>query len=353
MDKRLATGCHRVLAALARNNSGNTLALIAAAMLPLLAIVGSGVDMGRAYVAQTRLQQACNSATLAARKKLGSEVVTTGVVPADVATTGNRFFNLNFRDGAYSTYDRTFQMALESDYSISGVATIDMPMSVMQVFGADEMPIRVTCASILNFQNVDVMMSIDVTGSMRWTNPGDTLSRLETVKAVIRNFYGQLEGAKGPGTRIRYGFVPYATNVNVGDLLQDDWMVDDWTYQSREETGKIKVSAGTTEWKNWSFVSGSRTVWSTESTYAATWNPPPTPDQTGWFSCNEAQPADTLVQDDEKTGDKEKEIQLDPPAVIFTEEWQRTSNGRSYRTILDASTCKIQSQTSSNYVEII
>ena len=99
----LPTGYGGVLARLAHDTGGNTLALVAAAILPLLAIVGSGVDMGRAYVVQTRLQQACDSGVLAARKKLGSAVVVTGVVPADVAATGNRFFDLNFRNGSYST----------------------------------------------------------------------------------------------------------------------------------------------------------------------------------------------------------------------------------------------------------
>lgn len=339
---------------LADDRAGNTLALIAAAMIPLLAIVGSGVDMGRAYVVQTRLQQACDSGVLAARKRLGSEVVTTGVVPTDVAATGNRFFDLNFRDGSYATYDRSFQMALESDYSISGQATIDMPMSVMQVFGQTDMPIAVTCASTLNFQNLDVMMSIDVTGSMRHTNPGDTLSRLESVKAVIRNFHGQLEGSKGPNTRIRYGFVPYAANVNVGNLLEDDWVADEWSYQSRE-IAEIVTSAGTTTFENWAYLSGSRpdwdTGWSTESTYTATWNPPPAPDQTGYYSCDAAQPADTLTWSEVLVGGPSVAVQISPPAVITTENYEGTENGTRYRTIVSGSTCTIQSLTSVNYVQ--
>ncbi|WP_435417544.1 Tad domain-containing protein [Parerythrobacter aurantius] len=343
------------LASLAQDRAGNTLALIAAAMLPLLAIVGSGIDMGRAYVVQTRLQQACDSAVLAARKRLGSEVVTTGVVPTEVAATGNRFFNLNFRNGSYSTYDRNFQMALEADYSISGVATIDMPMSVMRVFGQTEMPIQVNCASILNFQNLDIMMSIDVTGSMRHTNPGDTLSRLDSVKAVIRNFHAQLEGAKGADTRIRYGFVPYATNVNVGALLRDEWMVDDWAYQSREETGVTIPAVGKTEWTNWTYVSGTRpdwnTGWSLVSTYTATWNPPPAPDQSGYYSCNGTQPADTFVFDHVPVGTATTTVQINPPAVITTQKMRATENGIRYRTVITGNTCRIESLESTNYVQ--
>ncbi len=74
-----------MLARLRRDSSGNTLALIAAGLVPLLALVGGGIDMGRSYLSQTRLQQACDAGVLAARKKLGSAVVADGLVPADVA----------------------------------------------------------------------------------------------------------------------------------------------------------------------------------------------------------------------------------------------------------------------------
>jgi hypothetical protein len=34
--------------------------------------------------------------------------------------------------------------------------------------------------------------------------------------------------------QLRFGFVPYAVNVNVGRLLPLDYMADRWAYQSRE-----------------------------------------------------------------------------------------------------------------------
>ena len=52
------------LCRLAHDASGNTLALLAAGLFPLLALVGGGVDMGRNYLAQSRLQQACDAGVL-------------------------------------------------------------------------------------------------------------------------------------------------------------------------------------------------------------------------------------------------------------------------------------------------
>ena len=153
-DFRTVRNLRGLLARLLKDSSGNTLAMIAAALVPLLAMVGGGIDMGRSYLSQTRLQQACDAGVLAARKKLGSAVVTTGVVPADVAAVGDRFFNLNFGAGSYGTTNRDFQMTLESDYAISGSATVDVPTTIMNLFGYANVDIAVTCAALMESRSM-------------------------------------------------------------------------------------------------------------------------------------------------------------------------------------------------------
>ncbi|QVM82689.1 Tad domain-containing protein [Novosphingobium decolorationis] len=227
---------------LARERSGNTFLIFAAAVTPLLALVGGGIDMGRSYLSETRLQQACDSGVLAARKALGSQVVTTGTVPTEVSVIGNRFFNGNFGEGAYGSRDRTFQMALESDFSISGLASASVPTTIMRIFGRTHIPVRVRCEAKLNYSNTDVMMVLDTTGSMDLTNAGDSEPKITILRRVVKDFHAQLEGSKTPGVRIRYGFVPYSTNVNVGYLLRSDWMVNTASYE-----GRIAKSTGKTE----------------------------------------------------------------------------------------------------------
>ena len=47
---------HGLFARLTRDAAGNTLAIVAASMAPILAMVGGGIDMGRSYLAESRLQ---------------------------------------------------------------------------------------------------------------------------------------------------------------------------------------------------------------------------------------------------------------------------------------------------------
>ena len=228
---------------LLRDRAGNTFMIVAAAIAPLLALVGGGIDMGRSYVAETRLQQACDAGVLAARKALGSQVAITGAIPGSASNTGNRFFNVNFPSGAYGSTGRAFTMTLAADYSISGKASASVPTTVMRVFGQQAVPITAVCEAKLNFSNTDVMMVLDTTGSMNMRNPGDGQSKMAVLRQVVKDFHAQLEASKSPGVRVRYGFVPYSTNVNVGYLLKSGWMVDSWDYEGRiaKDTGRTET----------------------------------------------------------------------------------------------------------------
>jgi len=221
-----ARGVARLISRLARDRGGNTLMIVAFSIVPLLAMVGGGIDMGRAYLTETRLQQACDAGVLAARKQLGSQVALAGAVPASVQQMGDSFFNINFQAGDYGSTDRAFAMTLENDYAITGQASATVPTTVMRFFSFESIPVAANCRAELSFPNTDVMMVLDVTGSMNETLPGDSRSKIASLRDVVTSFHTQLEAAKKGGSRIRYGFLTYSTNVNAGGLLQADWVVD-------------------------------------------------------------------------------------------------------------------------------
>ena len=339
-----------LFARLARDAAGNTLAIVAASIAPILAMVGGGIDMGRSYLAESRLQQACDAGVLAARKKLGSAAVVTGVVPDDVSAIGNRFFNINFRTGAYGTKNRQFAMTLENDYSISATASVDVPTTIMGIFGFTNVAVSTECQARLNFSNTDVMMVLDTTGSMADTNPGDSLPKIIELKNTVSSFYAQLEASKGAGTRVRYGFVPYSTNVNVGALLKDDWVVGDWTYQSRAvnstSSGSGSGSGSGTGGPSFSYftastwVSGTRTS-STASTYAA---------RSSGSSCP-TRPANTLTSTTVKTATDTKVVVGPPAGTITTETYRRTRSGDTYSVSLGGPTCTVTKTSYISYID--
>lgn len=335
---------------LAGDRAGNTLAIVAAGLLPLIAIIGGGIDMGRSYLSETRLQQACDAGVLAARKALGSSVAATGSPPNGVAATGNQFFNLNFQSGAYGTRNTAFTMTLEPDYSITGVATVEVPTTIMAIFGFSKIDVRANCQAQLNFTNTDVMMVLDTTGSMNETNSGDPKSKIETLKDVVRGFHAQLEASKGPGIRVRYGFVPYSFNVNVGGLLQDDWVSNTWTYQSRD-IDHVDGTVGTHyDWLNNTYISGGVTDTVTD-TYNATYSPPTAEYGAGFWSCNKSLKKDTYSASYTLLSSTSEPFPGPPAGTKTTSHYRRVANGKYHWVDLNMSVCSVHESDYSNYTD--
>ncbi len=252
--------------ALRSDTAGNVYAMAAAALFPIAAIIGGGVDIGRAYMAQARLQQACDAGALAGRRAM------TGTTMSSTdAAEARKFFDFNFPEGSFDTDPFTKVNGLDNprfvdgpgDKSVRGFAQTTLNTSIMKIFGYQKMNLKVDCTSRLDIGNVDVMMVLDVTGSMNWKPDGSYTStesekRITGLKDAVKDFYNILGTGDGAAnsSQIRYGFMPYNAMINVGETLYDEnpsWLVggvgssteDEWNYQTRRAhwlipgTGKV------------------------------------------------------------------------------------------------------------------
>lgn len=238
---RLRLGTNRLL----RDKRGNAMFLTAAAALPVIGLVGSGVDIGRAYMAQLRLQQACDAGVLAGRRAMaGSTYSTAAQAEAD------KMFDYNYADGAYGSTDVTFTSVAQGASSVSGTATATLPTALMKIFDFDEFDLTVSCAAKLEISNADVMMVLDVTGSMAQTNVGDTINRITALKDATMDFFDTLTGAEMGDGRLRFGVVPYSSSANVGSILyakNPSWLSDNVLLPSRTPVFKVVWGNATTE----------------------------------------------------------------------------------------------------------
>lgn len=330
---------------LASDTSGNALMIMAFAIVPLFALVGSGVDMGRAYAVQSRLQQACDSGTLAARKELATTPNFSAANHGPAITQkANRFFNVNFPDKLYNTKDRSFDIAIESDSSISGVASVVVPTDVMKMFGKRDIALSAKCRAELSVPNTDIMMALDVTLSMTATNPGDSGNRLSVLKTVVKNFFTTIESAKSSTSRIRYGFVPYSTNVNVGGLLKQNWVVNRWDYPSRVlSTKPTRVTEIANEYSAVTYISGSY-YRSTHSTTPATRG-----SVEGQWTCPSL-PTGSYTERWSNTEVSRTPV-TNPDGFRIVTDVRRTRTGIAYWNHLDGQTCITFAENFSNYID--
>ncbi len=228
---------------LARNTAGNTLVIMGMAVIPLAGLVGGAVDVSRLYLTKTRLQQACDAGALAGRKVMGGGAWNANSNAANTAALN--FFDSNFQNGAYGTTGRT-RTFTEAGGRVTGTASAVVPMTIMKIFRQSSRTLTVTCDAEMQLPNTDVMFVLDTTGSMAWTLSGDSVSKIDGLKKAVKCFYETVakldtdadcgstpSGGTGAATQIRFGFVPYSTNVNIGKLLPTDYFDPNPYYQTR------------------------------------------------------------------------------------------------------------------------
>ncbi len=232
---RLKTGSaiRGLMGRLRHDVAGNTLAMVAAGMLPLVGMIGAGVDISRSYLVKSRLQQACDAGTLAGRKFMAG-----GGWNTNTAAQAQHFFANNFPTGAFGSNNITFSPGLDAQGQVQGTATATIPMTVMTVFGETNNVLNVSCSAKLEISNTDVMFVLDTTGSMADCPDGSNCnsgagSKIVGMRAAVVSFYNVLVANANPTTQNRFGFVPYAMSVNPGGVLPSNYIVDNWTYQSR------------------------------------------------------------------------------------------------------------------------
>lgn len=257
--------CGPALRSLLADQRGNMMFLTAAAVVPILGLVGSGVDIGRAYMAELRLQQACDAGVLAGRRAMtGSTYDSAAIAEA------NKMFNFNFPTGTYNSNTIAFTSQTSGASSVSGTATAQLPSTIMKIFDVNNFNLSVNCAAKLEISNVDMMMVLDVTGSMTTVNSGDSMSRMAGLKQASMSFFDTMTTADIGDGRLRFGVVPYSSSANVGAILyakNPDWLSDTvllpsrspvfrvvWgnltTEQSEEYTDGTAVATGSWTWQN-------------------------------------------------------------------------------------------------------
>ncbi len=260
----------------------------AMSVIVILALVGGGVDMSRAYRVQNRLQNACDAGALAGRR-----AVSTNGFDATAQTQAFKYFDVNYDQVIQSTSatSRSFIADTRAN-TISGTASTKMDLLIMRIFGMGAMTINANCTSTMGVGNSDVMMVLDVTGSMG-TALG-TGTRISALKSAMKNFYSTMATAtNGTNARVRYGFVPFSSTVNVGRLLKNEdssYLADNVTLQSR--VAKFDT-ATTVRFHDWTGSVNSRVT-----SYANTPNSTPAlygaSSYGSIYDCNAALPNDTV-----------------------------------------------------------
>lgn len=232
------------------DRKGNVLILWAAFLIPLVAVVGSAIDLGTGYVTRKQMQIACDAAALAGRRAM-----TDGSVNDAVKAEVTKFFSFNFKQGTFGSAGFVPAVTSTTDSKTTVVisAQTTVPTTMMKMFGFRSLPVNVTCNASQDLVNTDIVLVLDTTGSMdSKATSTDSVTKIVALRSAVLALYDQLATVQAQlsasGMRLRYGVVPYASAVNVGQAIRTAnpsyLLSGNWTYQSRQ-TVTASTSANT------------------------------------------------------------------------------------------------------------
>lgn len=263
---------------------------LAAISVPVIvALVGGGLDMSRVYKARNRLQSACDAGTLAGRR-----AVTTDGYGTDEKAQAATYFNTNFNEDEIGATDTSFVTdSTDAGNMVTGTASTTVNMAVMNMLGIDTLDVSVECSATMGVGNSDITMVLDTTGSMGSTLPNSSQTRIQALRAAMKNFYTTVATAtQSSNARVRYSFVPYSSSVNVGRLiynLNPDYLANQWPIQSREPVFNTITEQVFVGWDDPVYTSNSG--YSSETSGSSTQYS--STNYTSQTNCNNAKPADT------------------------------------------------------------
>ncbi|MEO0461902.1 MAG: TadE/TadG family type IV pilus assembly protein [Pseudomonadota bacterium] len=201
---------------LAKDTQASVLPMMAAALVPTMAMIGGGIDFGRAYLAQSKLQGAVDAGALAAvraKQNTGnSDAVATGI--------GKDYIAANFPSGyAGSTLGVEKVEISETNKIVTAKVTASgtVNTTMLRLVGIESLPfqaISTARAAETLPRNVEVMMVLDNTGSMKG-------KKMKDLKQAATDFVDIVFGESNTREGMAVGIMPYNINVNVGHLVRD------------------------------------------------------------------------------------------------------------------------------------
>jgi Flp pilus assembly protein TadG len=186
-----------------RDRCGNVLPTFAITLVPLIVTTGGVVDYSRAYDQKTAVQDAMDSAALAAGKKIG--LVSETAVKAEA----NDFFNSNITGKVDNLPVLTTDIA---GSTVTITTNLVVPTYFLGIIGLNRFDFPLTAKATLAMGTLEVAMVLDNSTSMKGT-------KIDTLKTAATNLTNTIYALGATSTKtdpVKMALIPFGASVNVG-----------------------------------------------------------------------------------------------------------------------------------------
>lgn len=193
------------------NQNGNAAMIFALCLLPLMAVIGSVLDINRQQTYQSKIQHALDFATISTARY----ALTNNASDTELKQFAQKFFN--------SELGQMSEASLSAlSFNRNGdLVTLEvkgtMPTSIMQIVGKKTMPLGTTSAAVFGEPSAaEIALVLDTSFSMKG-------SRLTALEDAAKDMIDTL--VKPNSDAVKMSIVPFATYVNVGtDKKGQSWI---------------------------------------------------------------------------------------------------------------------------------
>lgn len=189
--------------------AGNVSIIVAVAAVPILAAVGGGIDYSRVLTERAHLQDAVDSAAIAAA------LDATGVL-SNQQTAANRAFIANTKGTNLENYGADGDLTTETSNNVNVMkytGTAVVPAYLLKLVGVESIPISAVAKAGVTINTAEIVFVLDNTGSMAQNNKMSTLKT--SLDAVLATLVDPVTGNNLGTTKV--ALVPFDTQVALSD----------------------------------------------------------------------------------------------------------------------------------------
>lgn len=205
------SGLLDILRALRRDENGATILIFGLTLIPVIFGVGMSVDYGRALAARQRLGAAIDAAALAA-------AAWPDLTEAQIEAKALEYVSAHFPPGSEGAPDQINVSTSEETLSISADGHVET--TFMRIAGINQIAVGAFAEVSLKQKKIELVMVLDNTGSMSWSN------KIGALKNASKKLVDILKSDEKPNEEsVKIGLVPFAAAVNIGsDKLNSGWI---------------------------------------------------------------------------------------------------------------------------------
>ena len=194
-----------------RDNRGNILPTFALIVVPLLVSTGAVVDYTNAYDQRSLVQDALDSAALAAGKQVG--VMDTEELEAEAES----FYLANIGVGKITNVP-TIQTEIDGT-TVDVNTTLHVPTYFLGMIGLDEFVFDLRAQVTIAMGTIEVAMVLDNSTSMASCTPSPCDAKIAALRTAASALATTLYGLGATSTKpepVKIALAPFAASVNVG-----------------------------------------------------------------------------------------------------------------------------------------